>query len=120
MSDVLSNWAANTALQAMMNVPCYLALHLSDPTALGNPATEVAGGGYARQPISFSAATNRTRVSTNAQTFPGMPQSTVTHLSVWTAVSGGSMVFAKQLPSPIKVLESGQFLAAAGDVALSL
>lgn len=118
--DVLSNWAANAALQIILPSGCYLSCHLSDPTPLGNTGSEVAGGGYVRQPIGFADATNRTRVSTNAQIFPGMPACLVTHLGVWTAIGGGHMTFAKKLNPPIPVLASGQFLAAAGDVALSL
>lgn len=120
MADVLSNWAANTALLSVLPPGCFLACHLSDPTPLGNTGSEVGGGGYQRQPIGFAAASNRTRVSNNAQTFPGMPACIVTHLGVWTAIGGGHMVFARKLPTPITVLVSGQFLAAKGDVALSL
>lgn len=120
MPDVLSNWAANTALQVILPSGCFLACHLSDPTALGVIGSEVGGGGYLRQLIKFGPASNRTRVSTNAQRFPGMPAVTVTHLGVWTAIGGGHFVFGKILPSPIVVYESGQMLVAAGDVALSL
>lgn len=121
MSDVLSNWAANASLQLILPPGCYLAAHLSDPSPLGNTGSEVAGGAYVRQPISFADASNRTRVSINAQTFPGMPACIVVYLAVWTAISGGHMVFVKKLADPgITVLESGQLLVAAGDVALSL
>lgn len=118
--DVLSNWAANAALELILPTGCFLSAHLSDPTPLGNTGSEVAGGGYVRQPISFAAATNRTRVSTNAQTFPGMPACVVTHLAVFTAIGGGHMVFAKKLKPAITVLYSGWLLSMAGDVALSL
>jgi hypothetical protein len=118
--DVLSNWAANAALELILPEGCFLSCHLSDPTPLGNTGSEVAGGGYIRQPISFAAATNRTRVSTNAQTFPGMPACVVTHLAVFTAIGGGHMVFVKKLNPVITVLASGWFIATVGDVALSL
>lgn len=120
MADVLSNWAANTAISAVLAGNCYLACHLSDPGSLGDTTTEVAGGGYIRQKITFHPASGRTAVSSNAQTFPGMPACTVTHLAVWTAVSGGHLVFSKALSPAIAVSTSGQLLAAAGDVAISL
>jgi hypothetical protein len=120
MPDVLSNWAANAALDLILPTGCYLAAHLSDPSPLGNTGSEVAGGAYQRQPIGFADASNRTRVSSNAQTFPGMPACIVTHLAVWTAIGGGHMVFSKPLSPPIPVLASGQLRTAAGDVALSL
>lgn len=118
--DVLSNWAANAALQVILPPGCFLACHLSDPSPLGNTGSEVAGGGYVRQPISFADATNRTRVSTNALIFPGMPACLLTHLGVWTAVGGGHMTFARKLVPAIAVLESGQLLVAVGDIALTL
>src|SRR4051794_13776288 len=112
--DVLSNWAANTALQAILPKSGYLSAHLSDPTPLGSTGSEVAGGGYVRQVINFASPNNRTRVSTNAQNFPGMPACIVTHLAVWTQIAGGYMTFAKKLNPPITVKASGQLLAAAG------
>lgn len=120
MTDILSNWAANAALQLILPPGCHLAAHLSDPTPLGNTGSEVAGGAYQRQPISFADASNRTRVSIVAQLFPGMPACIVAWLAVWTSVGGGHLVFAKLLEEPITVLESGQLLVAAGDIALSL
>jgi hypothetical protein len=120
MPDVLSNWAANAALGLILPKGCYLAAHLSDPTPIGNGGSEVAGGGYERQPINFAPESNRARVSNNAQTFPGMPACLVTFLAVWTAIAGGHLVTAKQLASAISVLESGQLLVAAGDIAVGL
>lgn len=120
MPDVLSNWAANAALDLVLPTGCYLACHVSDPSPLGNTGSEVAGGAYQRQPISFADASNRTRVSVNAQTFPGMPACIVTHLAVWTAIGGGHLVFSRALLTPMPVLASGQVRTAAGDVALSL
>lgn len=120
MTDILSNWAANAALQLILPVGCVLACHLSDPTPLGNTGSEVAGNAYQRQPIAFADASNRTRVSSTAQLFPGMPACIVAWLAVWTSVGGGHLVFARQLEVPIPVLESGQFLVAAGDIAISL
>jgi hypothetical protein len=118
--DVLSDWAANAALNYIIPKSAVLAAHLSDPTALGNAGSEVAGGGYQRQPISFAPSSNRTRVCTNAQIFPGMPQCIVAYLAVWTVIGGGFMVFAKKLATPISVLASGQLLSAVGDIAISL
>jgi hypothetical protein len=119
-TDVLSNWAANAALEHILAGDCYLAAFLADPTPLGFVANEVAGGGYQPQPIKFAAASGRTRVSSSAQTFPGMPECTVTHLGVLTAISGGHLVFAKKLDTPIKVPQSGHLIVPAGDVAVML
>lgn len=119
MGDILSNWAANAALDVVLPKNAFLGLHQSDPTPAANTGSEVGGGGYERQPIKFADAGNRVKVSISAQTFPGMPACTVKYLAVWTAVGGGHMTFAKELDDPIEVEESGQFLVAAGDIAMS-
>lgn len=119
MPDALSNWAANMMLQTIPS-NCYLAAHLFDPGALGDPSTEVSGGGYVRQPISFRVAGNRFRVSSSGGVFPGMPLCTVQYLAVWTAIGAGHIVFSKQLSPPIPVSASGQLLFAAGDIAVQL
>jgi hypothetical protein len=117
---VLSNYAGNLALSTLLGPGKYLALHESDPTATAILATEVAGGGYARQPVTFAAPSSKTAVSTNAQVFPGLPVVVVTYIAVWDAAGGGHMIFALQLAVPEDTTLSGQFLAAVGDVALSL
>jgi hypothetical protein len=121
MASVLSTFAGNTALGVLLHVKGrYLACHVTDPTVLGLSATEVAGGGYERQPVLFSAPGSKTCASTNAQTFAGMPACTVRYLAVWTAISGGDMIFAVVLGAALAVPASGQVLCAAGDVAVSL
>ncbi len=119
MTDTLANYAGNKALAALLDGTKYLALFKADPTAAGALVDEFAGAAYARQPITFAAATNKTRVSNKAQLFPGLPAGIATHLAVFEP-TGDNMIFAKALSPPITVLESGQFLCAAGDVALSI
>lgn len=121
MTSVLSNYAGNTALATLLNKKgLYLACHTSDPTVLGLLASEVAGGGYVRQPITMSVPGTKTCASTNAQVFPGMPACVVTYLAVWTSISAGNMIYSILLGTPLTVLASGQVLAAAGDVAVTL
>jgi hypothetical protein len=121
MSSVLSNYGGNTALTAMLGQSgLYLALHLTQPTEVDPAATEVAGGGYIRRPIHFAAPSARSIVSSNDQTFAGMPACTVDYLVVWTAISGGSWIFYIDISSnPLIVPTSSHVLVAAGDIALS-
>lgn len=121
MTSVLSNYAGNAALVDLLNRPgLYLACHTSDPTVLGLLATEVAGGGYVRQPITMSIPGVKTCASTNAQTFPGMPAATIPFFAIWTAISAGNMIVPIPLLTPLVVLASGQVLCAAGDIAVTL
>jgi hypothetical protein len=121
MTSVLSNYAGNQALAGLLNRKgLYLACHDTDPTVLGLLASEVAGGGYIRQRIIMSVPGTKTCASTNAQTFPGMPACVVTYLAIWTAISAGDMIVAILLPTALTVPASGQVLAAAGDIAVTL
>lgn len=121
MTSVLSNYAGGAALQQLLRSgTCYLALHTSDPTVLGLLTTEVSGGGYSRQVVTFGAPSGKTCVSTNAQVFPGMPVVVVTYLAVWDSSSAGNLLFTIQLSTPITTFLSGQFQVAPGDVAVSL
>lgn len=74
----------------------WLALHTADP---GESATtaELVGNGYARLPVTFGAGSSGagTATSTNAQLFTasGSGFGTVTHASLWDAVSGGNALY---------------------------
>ena len=73
----------------------YVALHTSDPTIAGTPATEVAGAWYARQACAFAAQTTAGQTSNSATiTFPAVTGSgvTVTHFSLWDAATLGNML----------------------------
>ena len=118
--DVLSNYGGNLAAAVLAANTKYLGLHLSPPTLTGLLASEVAGGAYVRQPLSMSVPASKTIVSTNAQIFPGMPACTILWLAGWDAIAAGHMIWAKKLIPGIAVLESGQLLTKAGDIAVSL
>ena len=73
----------------------YVALHTSDPTIAGTPATEVAGAWYARQACAFAAQTVAGQTSNSATvTYPAVTGSgvTVTHFSLWDAATLGNML----------------------------
>lgn len=114
----LGDWGANQALNYLYRQQgqLWLALHDADP--LGALPNEVAGGGYSRQPISFAVPSGRTVVSSNAQTFHGLPVDTVPYLAVWTDISTGNVVGVLYLGShALHTTDSGQIKTAAGDVA---
>jgi hypothetical protein len=117
----LGNYGANVALDSLCALQgLYLALHISDPYVLDPSSTEVAGGGYARQPIYLSVPSGRTIVSLNAQNYSGMPAATCTYLGVWTAVAAGFLVFSIDASaSPIITASGGFVYVQPGDVALS-
>lgn len=119
MPSVLSNFFGNAALAALQKGH-YLALHEAPPDVTGTPANEVAGGGYVRQVITTSAPSGKTVVSSNAIVFPGMPAVTVTDMAIWDAISGGHLCVIIHLATPVVVTESGQFLVAKSDIAVTV
>ena len=67
----------------------YFSLHTADPGTTG--ANEVAGGGYARQPIQFGTPSGLIQSSTDSQTFTLVPAVSGNLWSgVWSAVSSGT------------------------------
>lgn len=117
--SILSNFSGNAFLNQYLSG--YLALHATDPTVTGDGSTEFDGGGYARKLITFSSPSGKTYVSTNGQLYTGLLAGTVNFLAMWTALSGGSMVWRQDISSKaIVVAASGSVHLVAGDVALSV
>lgn len=119
---VFSNYAGNKMLASVLSGPgLYLGLHTSDPTAVGKLDTEVAGGGYARQPVVFTVPSGRGLVSKNRQRFPGMPAATVRYLAVWDEVSNGNLIVVVDISdTPVKVAPGDAFDAEPGDIGVQL
>lgn len=121
MSDVCSNYFGNLLLHlTLVKSGGWLALHTGDPGVLGDPTTELAGGGYIRQRILFNEASGKAVVSNNAQTFIGVPAGLITWLGIWDDQVASHLLVAKQLAAPLTPTANAHFLAAAGDVAVQL
>ena len=86
----------------------YLALYTSNPTA-GDSGTEVTGGSYARQAITFGAVVGSSISNTGAITFSGLPTATITHYGIRSAASGGTLRGFGPLNSPV-LAQSGDEL----------
>lgn len=92
MAD-LTTASADTMLAA---APCvagttyYLGLNTADPGTTG--ASEVSGGSYARQAITFGTPASGSQASTDSQSFTGMPAESggVPYFSIWTAATAGT------------------------------
>lgn len=98
----------------------YLALFTANPGD-GDTGTEVSGGGYARQSVTFTV-TNDTASNTAAIEFPTATANygTVSHVGVYTASSGGTLIAHAALTSS-KAIETGDvFRVPAGDLDITL
>lgn len=114
MLDALVGRSTYTA-----NAAFYVKLHLGDPGAAGanNAATETT-----RQAVTFGAAASSGAISnTAAITWTNVSTSeTYTHVSFWTASSGGTFLGADDLSSSAAVTAGDTFQIAIGDLDLTL
>lgn len=83
----------NAMLTAAPCVPAttyYLSLHSADPGTTG--ASEITGGSYARQAITFGTPASGSQASTNSQSFTNMPAEAggTPYFGLWSAASGGT------------------------------
>lgn len=98
----------------------YVALFTSDPGETGS-GTEVSGGSYARQTITFTVTGNQAS-NTSAVEFPTATGSwgTITYAAVYDALSGGNLLAYGALTTP-KTIASGDVLRIpAGDFDINL
>lgn len=93
-----SVYLGNKVLDSIFNATAfsvttvYVSLHTGDPGLTG--ANEASGGAgpYARQSSSWAAAAARSVSNDAAINYVGMPASTITHVGLWDAVSGGNFL----------------------------
>lgn len=75
-----------------MPAGAYLALFTSDPTVAGT-GTEVAGGSYTRQSITWAAEAGGRIANSGTINFTNLPACTVTHWAIYDAVSAGNLLY---------------------------
>jgi hypothetical protein len=108
-----------------VTTPIVMSLHTADPGDAAG-ANEVAGGGYARQPVTFSAAstdgTGVTRVVNSADVlFTNMPAVTVTHAAFWDSSTPTPKYIASFPLTAARTLQAGdQLVFPAGQISISL
>jgi hypothetical protein len=113
-------------LDALVGTASYSAdtpIKLALVTANGNDATagtEVSGGSYARQDITFSAASSGSISNDAVETFTNMPTCTVVGIELWDSAGTPSRLAYGSLTAS-KALTSGDTLEfAIGSITLSL
>lgn len=121
----ISNYLENELLDHVLNQntysppsTVYLGLSTADPLDDGSGLSEPSGGGYARQAITFGAASSR-RVTQNADvTFPQATADwgTITHWALFDAATGGNMLAHGSLASSKNVVSGNTPSVASGEV----
>jgi len=99
----------------------YLALFTSDPTDAGT-GTEVSGGSYARQSISWNTPASGATTNSADVTFPQATANygTVTHIGIYDASSAGNLLYHGALSASKSVETNDTFIVEAGDLSVSL
>jgi hypothetical protein len=100
-SDYLENKLLDHTFRNTSYAPpatVYLALYTANPTDAGG-GTEVTGGGYARQAITFGAASGGAISNTAAVAFTatGANYGTVSAVGIFDALSGGNLLAWKDI-----------------------
>lgn len=99
----------------------YVGLYVSDPTD-ANTGTEVSGGSYARQSVTFAAPSNGSSASNADVTFPQATGSwgTVGWIGILDASSGGNLLYHTALDNS-KTIDTGDiFKIASGNLTVTL
>ena len=126
MANNLTNTAENLILDHFLGVAAYtfdstvfVGLYTVAPTD-STSGTEVTGGSYARQAITFAAASGGATSNTTDVDFTGMPAATTVAVAVHTASTGGTMLMYGTLTTN-KTTDAGDTLRiAAGDLDISI
>jgi hypothetical protein len=105
MAD-LSTTAADLAGTAITNVAAYLSLHTAAPGTSGG--SEVSGGSYARQAITWNSWSGGSVSSSDGQTFSGMPsESGNLYIGLWSASSSGTYYWGSSASAVTGPIPSG-------------
>lgn len=124
MSDYLEEKLLNASLRNTAYTPpttVYVALYKSDPSD-DNTGTEVTGGDYARQTVTFSAPSSGAVASSNDVTFPTATADwgTATHFGLLDTTTAGNLLFSGSLTTPRTINSGDQFTFLAGQITVSL
>ncbi len=122
----LSDAILNEVLRATNFVPpttVYAAL-FTTPTDKNGGGTEVSGGGYARQAVTFGApgaGVDGRKVANSAEVaFPvaTAPWGTITHVAIFDAATAGNMLYQGALEASKTIDTNDQLKFAVGDLSV--
>lgn len=124
MSNHLENALINATLRNTSYTSpsvVYLGLYTSDPTD-ADTGTEVSGGSYARQSITFGAPSNGVSTNTAAIEFPQCTSTwgTVTHVGIRDALTTGNLLYHTPLDASKTIATGDIFRVAIGSLSVTL
>jgi hypothetical protein len=124
MSNYLENALINATLRNTSYTSpsvVYLGLYTSDPTD-ADTGTEVTGGSYARQAITFGAPSNGVSTNTAAIEFPQATGTwgTVGWVGIEDASTGGNLLYHTALDASKTIATGDIFKIAIGSLSVTL
>jgi hypothetical protein len=124
MSNHLENALINATLRnTSYTSPAtvYLALYTSDPTD-ADTGTEVSGGSYARQAITFDSPSNGVTSNTAAIEFPQATGTwgTITYVGIRDALTTGNLLYHTALDVSKTIASGDIFKIAIGSLSVTL
>lgn len=93
----------------------YLALYTTNPT-VADTGTEVTGGSYARQAVTFGAQSGGAVSNSGEVSFTGLPAATITHFGIRDASTSGNLLYFGALSSAIITSSGSEAVFAVGDI----
>jgi len=119
---LLLDWLMTTGT-ATRPTAWYVALYTAAPSDSGG-GTEVSGSGYARQSVTFDAASSPggTTSNTGAVSFTASGGSfgTVTHIGIFDAVSGGNLLWHGAMTASKTVADGDTLEFSIGNIDLTI
>ena len=124
MSNYLENALINATLRNTSYTSpsvVYLGLYTSDPTD-ADTGTEVSGGSYARQAITFGAPSNGVTTNTAAIEFPQATGTwgTIGWIGIEDALTGGNLLYHSPLDVSKTIASGDIFKIAIGSLSVTL
>lgn len=98
----------------------FIRLHVGDPS---DTCTANAALNTQRQPVTFAPANNPagTKVSNSQAQWVSVPNSEIySHISLWSAATGGNPLWSGSLTTPVSVTAGGTFTIASGALTVTL
>jgi hypothetical protein len=119
---LLLDWAMTTGA-ATRPTAWFVALYTAAPSDSGG-GTQVSTGGYARQSVTFAAATSPggTTSNTNTVSFTasGANYGTVTHIGIFDALTGGNLLWHGAMTASKTVNDGDTLEFSIGNIDLTL
>ena len=123
-----SNYLENALINATVRnttftspATVYLGLFITDPTD-ANTGTEVTGGSYARQSITFASPSNGVTSNSAQITFPTATADwgTVGWIGIYDSLTSGNLLYHSPLTTSKTIANGDVFIVGSGNLTLTL